>query len=116
MQVRFFPDNSLALVAPLKNSCEKNGESRQRGVVNANYEKVMSAIYKLLQEERYSDACRCSDCISNMAAMALNYLPPHYYVETETGKENEIGSPWIMVESAVLEAIETVKKNKNHQM
>ncbi len=84
-------------------------------MVNANYEKVMSAIHKLLQEERFSDACRCPGCVSNIAATALNYLPPHYYVRAETGKESEIGSPWIMVESAVLEAIEAVKKNRNHQ-
>lgn len=100
----------------LKNTREKNDEICQRGVVNANYEKVMSAIHKLLQEERFSDVCRCSGCVSNIAATALNYLPPHYYVDTETGRESEIGSPWLMVESAVLEAIETVKKNINHQI
>ncbi len=39
-----------------------------------------------------------------MAALAMNMLPPHYYVDGESKKE--MGSPWIMVEAAVTEAVE----------
>jgi competence protein ComFB len=62
--------------------------------------------------ERYKDACVCPRCISDIAAIALNYLPPHYIVDTKDGKE--IGSPWVMVEAAVAEAIDRVMENPNH--
>jgi hypothetical protein len=50
--------------------------------------------------------------MSDIAAIALNYLPPHYTVNPNYGKEN--GSPWIMVETAVTEAIDRVMENPNH--
>jgi hypothetical protein len=48
-----------------------------------------------------------------MAALALNCLPPHYYVDA--GRGGEIGSPSVMVESAVIEAIERVMENPGHE-
>lgn len=80
-------------------------------VYNANYERVLSVIERYLKE-RYAHACTCHRCVSDMAAIALNYLPPHYYVETAPPKE--IGSPWVMVESAVVEAIDRVIERPNH--
>ncbi len=80
-------------------------------VRNANYERVMSVMDKLLKE-RYPDMCSCSRCINDIAAIALNYLPPHYYVDFEG--EKEIGSPWVMVETAVIEAIERVMERPKH--
>jgi len=80
-------------------------------VRNANYERVVAVMDKLLKE-RYQDVCACPRCINDIAAIALNYLPPHYYVEKEGGKE--IGSPWVMVETAVVEAIDRVMENPNH--
>ena len=50
--------------------------------------------------------------MNDIAAIALNYLPPHYYVEKEENKE--IGSPWVMVETAVVEAIDRVIEKPNH--
>jgi hypothetical protein len=47
-----------------------------------------------------------------MAAIALNYLPPHYYVDMQ--EKREIGSPWVMVETAVVEAIDRVSEKPNH--
>ncbi len=80
-------------------------------VINANYERVLAVMEKLLQE-RYQDFCNCPRCMSDIAAIALNYLPPHYIVEHDNSKE--CGSPWVMVETAVTEAIDRVLENPNH--
>jgi competence protein ComFB len=80
-------------------------------VTNANYERVVAVMDKYLNE-RYRNVCGCPRCVNDIAAIALNYLPPHYYVEIDNGKE--IGSPWVMVESAVVEAIDRVLENPNH--
>jgi len=80
-------------------------------VRNANYERVVAVMDKLLTE-RYRNVCSCARCVSDIAAIALNYLPPHYYVDTK--EENEIGSPWVMVETAVVDAIDRVSENPNH--
>lgn len=80
-------------------------------VRNANYERVVSVMDRYLKE-KYKNVCKCPRCISDIAALALNYLPPHYYVEFES--EREIGSPWVMIETAVVEAIDRVIENPNH--
>ncbi len=80
-------------------------------VRNANYERVMAVMEKFLQE-RYSNVCSCSRCVNDIAALALNYLPPHYYVDRDDNRE--AGSPWVMVESAVTEAIDRVAECPNH--
>lgn len=80
-------------------------------VRNANYERVMAVMDKFLKE-RYRNVCCCSRCVNDIAAIALNYLPPHYYVDIN--EEKEIGSPWVMVETAVVEAIDRVLENPNH--
>ena len=86
----------------------------QCDVKNANYERVISVMDKYLKE-RYRNVCSCPRCVNDIAALALNYLPPHYYVHADHGKENkEIGSPWVMVETAVVEAIDRVSENPNH--
>lgn len=81
-------------------------------VKNANYERVVSVMDNLLKE-RYRNVCACPRCINDIAAIALNYLPPHYYY-VDAGESKEIGSPWVMVETAVLEAIDRVMENPNH--
>lgn len=83
-------------------------------VCNANYERVLQVLGKLVQD-RYRHICTCDRCASDIAAIALNYLPPHYYVDTTVvGQEKEMGSPWIMVETAVQEAIDRVQDSPNH--
>lgn len=93
-------------------SCYEQDETRQCNILNANYQKVMSVLDRYLQDDRYV-VCRCERCISDITALALNYLPPHYYVDA--GRGGDIGSPSVMVENAVIEAIETVGKNPRHQ-
>jgi competence protein ComFB len=80
-------------------------------VKNANYERVAAVLDKFLKE-RYRNVCSCPRCVNDIAAIALNYLPPHYYVDIN--EEKEIGSPWVMVETAVVEAIDRVSENPNH--
>jgi hypothetical protein len=86
-------------------------EDMDCSVRNANYERVVTVVDKILKE-RYGDICTCQRCFSDMAAIALNYLPPHYYVDLSEKKD--IGSPWVMVETAVIEAIDRVAENPNH--
>ncbi len=80
-------------------------------VRNANYERVMAVMEKLLRE---SDGaiCSCPQCVNDIAAIALNYLPPHYYTAADNDKES--GSPWMMVETAVREAIARVLEHPAH--
>lgn len=80
-------------------------------VRNANYERVIAVMDRYLKE-KYRNICNCPRCVSDIAALALNYLPPHYYVELDANRE--IGSPWVMVETAVVEAIDRVMENPNH--
>lgn len=80
-------------------------------VKNANHERVVAVMEKFLGE-RYSSVCSCPRCLNDIVAIALNYLPPHYYVDLH--EEKEIGSPWVMVETAVVEAIDRVSENPNH--
>lgn len=57
--------------------------------------------------------CRCSRCMGAAAALALNLLPPHYYAEHHDGQA-ESGSPWLMVETAVAEALERIVLHPGH--
>ena len=81
-------------------------------VINANYSRVLAVMEKLLTE-RYRHACGCSRCMSDIAAIALNYLPPHYFVEHGCCGDDH-GSPWVMVETAVTEAIDRVLEQPHH--
>lgn len=103
MHVRTLPFTPIA---------EENDQHRQYIIVNANFQKVFAALETYLQDARFN-ICHCQRCISDIAALALNYLPPHYYVDR--GRDGNIGSPSVMVQSAVIEAIETVGKNPRHQ-
>lgn len=78
---------------------------------NANYERVTAVMDRFLKEQ-YPNICSCPRCINDIAAIALNYLPPHYYVDNE--EKMEAGSPWLMVETAVVEAIGRVAEHPNH--
>lgn len=80
-------------------------------VTNANYERVVAVMNKVMKE-RYSNACSCPRCVNDITAIALNYLPPHYYVNRD--EKRELGSPWVMVETAVIEAIDRVTEYPNH--
>lgn len=82
-------------------------KDRPAAVTNANYDRVLSVVNRYLDESRIP-GCVCEQCVGGIIAWALNCLPPHYYVERQ--RDQEAGSPWIMVESAVLEAIEMLRE------
>lgn len=112
MKLNIQPDKPIACMLSLSRYSENNININNLNIVNANYEKVLSALKQFMGQERFKKICQCQQCISDMAAIALNYLPPHYYVDTNRG--GECGSPAILVECAVLEAIETVAANARH--
>lgn len=75
-------------------------------VINANYDKVLSVVNNYV--EKSIILCTCEKCVSTIVATALNTLPTHYYVDKE--QEYELGSPWVLIESAVAEAVEMVEE------
>ncbi len=111
MQVSSSSDKSAVPMASSKNYCERD-ETRECAIANANYQKVLTVLDRCLRDDRCA-VCRCEKCISDMTALALNFLPPHYYVDA--GRGGDIGSPSVMVESAVIEAMKTVVKNPRHE-
>ncbi len=81
-------------------------------IENANYDKVMFYIDKILSEtSRY---CPCHRCRLDAAAIALNTLPPHYYVSAPNNDPRNLGSPWILIEVAVREAMDSVRLSPRH--
>ena len=97
-------------VAGVKGAMPEN--SSEFIIKNANHERVLSAIDKLIHE-RHHRVCSCDRCVSDVVALALNILPPHYYVDSDQSKA--FASPWVMIESAVAEAIERIKENPRHE-
>lgn len=75
-------------------------------VANANFERVLAVIRKNIIQARVT-FCPCGKCICIITAEALNLLPTHYYVNKEL--ERSVGSPWILVENAVDEAVAKVQ-------
>ena len=82
-------------------------KDKNLSIRNANFDKVMTVIDRYLDESRMQ-GCTCEQCVDAVVALALNYLPPHYYVDAQ--REPEVGSPWVMVENAVDEAIEKIRE------
>ena len=83
-------------------------------IENANYDKVLYFIDKVLSEtERF---CPCHQCRLDVAALALNTLPPHYFVKSDgPGRAEELGSPWILIEMAVRESMARVSLFPHHK-
>jgi hypothetical protein len=82
-------------------------------IENANFDRVFSII-ETLQRDRFRSVCSCGRCTCDVAALALNYLPPHYFANGAKAAENEAGSPWVMVETAVIAAIARVQEYPHH--
>jgi len=70
--------------------------------------------------KKYSDVCQCDQCRSDIAALALNSLPPKY-TTTDLG---EIYSKTKLLETqyradiykAITQAVECVRKNPRHEI
>ncbi len=83
-------------------------------VENANFEKVQYYIEKVLSES--PDYCSCHRCRLDVLALALNTLPPHYYVIPSHITDRDMGSPWILIEIAVREAFKKVALCPHHRL
>jgi len=78
---------------------------------------VMEKIPQILSG---TNVCQCDQCKMDIAALALNHLPPKYFV-TEQGelfsKINSLQHQFeIDVETAILNAAAQVKQNPKHAM
>lgn len=101
-------------IAPLKHQFKFKKKIKRPmdcSVKNANYARVMKAMEKILRDGNRI-VCSCQRCLDDVAALALNYLPPHYHVEKDN--KDEIGSPWVMIETAIHDAIERVNEVHHH--
>ena len=87
-------------------------------LVNDAVDAVIAELDYQLSLEENADACRCHDCVLDMAALALNNVKPAYrsslvgviyaqklYNEDETKNQ---------IEEAVRQAIDKVKTNPLH--
>lgn len=81
-------------------------------VENANNAKVFYFIDKILSEN--AGYCKCHRCRLDIAALALNTLPPHYFIEPGRAKAYDLGSPWVLIEMAVVDAMEKVNMFPHH--
>ena len=80
---------------------------------NANYERVILAIERLtVANPKY---CQCMRCRLDVTAIALNGLPPKYFISPSSMEIEELASPLLMVEASVLYALERVRENPHHE-
>ena len=101
-----------------------NKQSLAHGVTNENEIRVFEAMERLVEED--PDLCKCETCLLDVAAIALNKLPPRYrtssFVSPPGGvldllpEEPKTGEDAIRrsVEEAVKEAIGRVKQHPSH--
>lgn len=71
-------------------------------VKDANRDRVLLVLDRLLAVDK--SCCGCPQCVDAIAAAALNCVPAHYYVDEKW--EKQVGSPWVLIEAAVLGALE----------
>ncbi|NLO88805.1 MAG: late competence development ComFB family protein [Clostridia bacterium] len=69
--------------------------------------------------KRYSDVCQCDRCLSDIAALALNNLPPKY-TTTDLGmlysRVNLLETQYRAdIYRAITMAVECVRKNPRHE-
>ena len=70
--------------------------------------------------DKFPELCKCSECLADIKALALNHLEPHY-VATEKGElftklDSVKVQSEVDVTAAIIEAIEIVKKKPHHHM
>lgn len=77
---------------------------------------VINLLFRIVKDKE--DICRCDKCLSDIAAIALNRLPPRY-VSSEKGEVySKVQDMSIQFEAnvitAITEAIHIVSKNPRH--
>lgn len=80
---------------------------------NANYERVILAIERLIAANK--KYCQCMRCRLDVTAIALNGLPPKYFISPSSMEIEELASPLLMVEASVLYALERVSEHSHHE-
>lgn len=80
-------------------------------VHNANHDRVLSVLNAIRREDKSGHGF-CPTCTNAIVATALNSMSPHYYVEQQY--DQELGSPWLVVETAVRDAIERLHAQPDH--
>lgn len=86
-------------------------------LVNDTQRMVLEELGRRLDEPDTGDYCTCQDCVLDMAALALNSLPPRYHASllgTMYAHAAEEGSFGDLVQVAVSEAIRKVRANPSH--
>lgn len=87
----------------------------QDEICNENETDILQLVYEFQKEKRLP--CDCRECLLDITAVALNYLPPRYsvsihkdmYVTPEAKAARQVE-----VEAAVLHACEKVKLRPHH--
>jgi competence protein ComFB len=78
---------------------------------------VIHLLYNIVKARE--DICKCEKCLSDIAAIALNRLAPHYVVSEKGEVYSKILNMSIQFEAdvtkAIVEAIEIVSRNPRHQ-
>lgn len=77
---------------------------------------VIHLLYNIVKDRE--DICRCEKCLSDIAAIALNKLTPHYVVSEKGEVYSKVLNMSIQFEAdvttAILEAMERVSRNPKH--
>ncbi|WP_196594057.1 late competence development ComFB family protein [Pectinatus sottacetonis] len=77
---------------------------------------VIEMIEKMIKS--YPNACKCDQCLNDMAALALNHLPPKYVGtdigDTYTRLDIYNKDQYAEIMQVVAQAIEIVSKNPHH--
>jgi competence protein ComFB len=77
---------------------------------------VIHLLYTIVKDRE--DICKCEKCLSDVAAIALNRLKPHYVVSEKGEVYSKVLNMSIQFEAdattAITEAVEIVKKNPRH--
>jgi competence protein ComFB len=78
---------------------------------------VIHLLYNIVKDRE--DICKCEKCLSDIAAIALNKLAPHYVVSEKGEVYSKVLSMSIQFEAdvtrAIIEAIDVVLRNPRHQ-
>ncbi len=94
-----------------------NEKNKKIILVNCMEEIVWSLMDEIL--EKYPEACKCESCLNDIAALALNDLPPKYV----TREKGQVYARLPLLESqykadvfsALTKAINKVKKSPHHE-
>ncbi len=86
-------------------------------LVNEAESLVITELEKQLSEEENKDACKCQECVLDMATLALNNIKPKYrssFTGLVYSQQYYIGNQREEIVDAVKKAVKKVSKNPSH--